>query len=492
MSTSLTPKNDQFAEKKFFGQPWGLANLFGIELWERFSYYGMQALLAFYLYHSVNEGGLGVSKESALSLVGAYGGFIYMCSLVASLVADRILGAERTLFYSSITVMCGHIALALIPGRVGLAIGLLAIGLGSGGVKTASSVVLGSLYDKHDTRRDAGFSIYYMAVNIGGLLGPLITGWLWGWKGFHWGFGAAAVGMALGLTQYVLMRKTTIGAAGSEIPNPLPRNQYLKWGVTFVVIAVLVTVGLITGLIPMGQLSNIVAVVAGIAVIGLLIQMTTSEYTTPDERSRMIGYIPLLICAIAFFAIFQSQFTVLALYSDERANRTIGGWTMSAAQVQSFNPLFILLLAPVFSALWTKLGERQPATPIKFGIANIVIGAALLVFLPFTNSGEHGTPLIVLVLILLLFTIGELMLSPVGNSLATKVAPEAFKSRTMAMWLMSVAVGNALSGTLGTMYKPEPAAEQTFFTTTGIGAIVLGIIVIALNRWITKKFIDVR
>lgn len=180
-TTRTSPGADTpHAERKFFGQPWGLANLFGIELWERFSFYGMQALLAFYMYYATTDGGLGIDQSVALSLVGAYGGFVYMMALVASFVGDRLLGAERTLYYSAILVMVGHIVLALVPGAAGLALGLVCVGIGSGGVKTASQVVLGDLYDREDPRRDAGFSIFYMAVNIGGLLGPMITGWVWG------------------------------------------------------------------------------------------------------------------------------------------------------------------------------------------------------------------------------------------------------------------------------------------------------------------------
>lgn len=171
--------------RTFLGQPWGLANLFGIELWERFSYYGMLTILGYYLYYSTTKGGLGMDEGTALSLVGAYGGFVYITSVAASLVSDRLLGPERTLFFSAILVMAGHIALALVPGFPGLILGVSLIGLGSGGVKTASQVVLGDLYSRSDPKRDAGFSIFYMAVNIGALIGPLVTGEAWGRGGFH-------------------------------------------------------------------------------------------------------------------------------------------------------------------------------------------------------------------------------------------------------------------------------------------------------------------
>lgn len=480
-------------ERKFFGQPWGLANLFGIELWERFSFYGMQALLAFYMYYSTTEGGLGMDQTTALNLVGAYGGFVYMMALVASFVGDRLLGAERTLFYSAVLVMVGHIVLALVPGGAGLAIGLICIGVGSGGVKTSSQVVLGELYSRKDPRRDAGFSIFYMSVNIGALFGPALTGAIWGMAGFHWGFGLAAIGMALGLIQYTLMRKSSIGGAGSEIPNPLPHSEYGKWiNGTLLVVAVVVGL-LVTGVVPLSSLSWIVFAVALAATVFLLWEMFHSDEVTAAEKSRLTGYIPLLVGSVAFFAIFQSQFTVVAVYSDQRVNLDLLLWELTPAQVQSFNPLFIIIFSPILAAVWTMLGDRQWSSSVKFGVANIVIGVSLFLFLPFVGGGERSTPLVVLVLILFLFTMGELLLSPVGNSLATKVAPEAFKSRLFAAWLMTVSMGTALSGVLGSLYNPDDAsAERTFFLTLSAVTIALGVVLIAIRRWVLEKFADVR
>ncbi|MCG7291311.1 peptide MFS transporter [Corynebacterium afermentans] len=480
-------------ERKFFGQPWGLANLFGIELWERFSFYGMQALLAYYMYYSATEGGLGIDEPTALSLVGAYGGFVYMMALLASFVGDRILGAERTLFYSAILVMIGHVVLALVPGATGLAIGLVCIGIGSGGVKTATQVVLGDLYTREDPRRDAGFSIFYMSVNIGGLLGPWLTGLVWGQAGFHWGFGLAAIGMAIGLVQYMLMRKSTIGAAGSEVPNPLPRSKWAPVGFGALAVAAIVVGLLTTGILPLDLLSWVVFAIALAATVILLWEMFASDKVTAHEKSRLTGYIPLLAGSVAFFAIFQSQFTVVALYTDQRANLDFFWTELEPSQVQSFNPLFIIIFAPIFAAMWTKLGERQWASATKFGVANIIIGLSLFIFLPYVGKGENSTPLAVLVLILFLFTMGELLLSPVGNSLATKVAPVAFKSRLFAVWLMSVSMGTALSGVLGSLYNPDDAtAERTFFLTLSAITIALGVALIAISRWVVRKFGDVR
>ena len=189
-------------------------------MWERFSFYGMQALLAFYIYYSVTDGGLGMSQTAATSIVGAYGGLVYLSAVLGGWVADRVLGAERTLLTAAFLIMGGHLALAFIPGMLGLAIGLVGVALGSGSLKTTTSTVLGDLYDKGDQRRDAAFSIYYMGVNIGGFAGPLLTSALWGWKNFHWGFGLAAIGMAVGLTQYLLLTQAHRERVEQEAGQP--------------------------------------------------------------------------------------------------------------------------------------------------------------------------------------------------------------------------------------------------------------------------------
>ena len=221
--------------------------------------------------------------------------------------------------------------------------------------------------------------------------------------------------------------------------------------------------------------------------------MYASDQVTDAEKSRLTGYIPLLAGSVAFFAIFQSQFTVVALYTDQRADLSFLWTELEPSQVQSFNPAFIIIFAPLFAAAWTKLGERQWASATKFGVANIIIGLSLFIFLPYVGKGEQSTPLVVLVVILFLFTIGELLLSPVGNSLATKVAPQAFKSRLFAVWLMSVSMGTALSGVLGSLYNPDDAAaERTFFLTLSAITIVLGVFLIAIRRWVVRKFADIR
>jgi proton-dependent oligopeptide transporter, POT family len=185
-------------DRGFFGQPRVLANLFGVEVWERFSFYGMQAIVLLYLYYSAADGGLGISEATATSIIGAYGGLVYLSTILGGWVADRLLGSERTLFYSAIVVMAGHVSLALLPGLLGVGVGLVLIAFGSGGVKANATALVGTLYAEDDERRDAGFSLFYLGINLGALTGPLLTGLTQSKLGFHWGFGLAAAGMAIG------------------------------------------------------------------------------------------------------------------------------------------------------------------------------------------------------------------------------------------------------------------------------------------------------
>ena len=295
--------------------------------------------------------------------------------------------------------------------------------------------------------------------------------------------------MALGLIQYSLMRKTTIKDAGHEVPNPASRKQLLMGVVVVAAIIVVMVVALATGAIQVDWLSNIVTAVALVAAIYLWAQMYTSELVTREEKNRLLGFIPMFISGVLFFGIFQQQFTVMTIYSDVRLDRHLFGWEIPPSLVQSINPIFIVIFSAVFATMWTKLGDRQWSTPVKFGVANIVIGISLFFFLPYSGAAANSTPMYVIILILFLFTMAELLLSPVGNALATKVAPVAFPSRMMAVWMMAVAMGTSLAGSLASFYNPDDAsAENTFFISLGVVSIVLGAILLVLSRWVVKKF----
>jgi POT family proton-dependent oligopeptide transporter len=475
--TQQTTK-DTRSDTGFFGQPGVLANLFGVELWERFSFYGMQGILLIYLYYSAAQGGLGIDERVATGIVGAYGGAVYLSTILGAWLADRVLGPERTLFAAAVCVMFGHVALAVLPDLLGVGVGLVLIALGSGGVKANATSLVGSLYDEHDPRRDAGFSLFYMGINIGALLGPLLTGLLQKEAGFHWGFGAAAVGMALGLVQYAAYRGR-LPEETHHVADPLPAGRGVRYAAAAVGVLALVGVLSWVGVITVDRLANIVIGISAVAAVAYFAVILRDREVQGAERSRILAFIPLFVCNVVFWSLYQQQFTVVAIYSDQRLDRDLLGWEMPVAWVNSINPVFIIALAGAFAALWTWLGKRQPATPFKFGAGTALMGVAFFCFLPMPG-GENTAPVLGLVGILLVFTIAELLISPVGLSAATKLAPRKFTTQMVALYFLSVALGTALAGTLAGYYDPE--AESPFFIWVGLASVVTGVVVMLASK----------
>lgn len=474
-----TAVEDSSTDRRFFGQPRALAHIFGVEMWERFSFYGMQAILLIYMYHSVAEGGLGIDQTVATGIVGAYGGSVYLATILGAWVADRLLGSERVLFFSAIVIMAGHIALAILPGMWGLGAGLVLVAIGSGGLKANATSVVGTLYAPDDARRDAGFSLFYLGINLGAFIGPLVTGALQSSVGFHWGFGAAAVGMAAGLVQYSFGRRA-LPAASRAVPNPLPASRRgLVIGAAVAALVVIVVLVLV-GVIRADNLAGIVILVIVAASIAYFAVIVASPAITATERSRVLGFIPLFVVNVGFWSLYQQQFTVLTIYSDERLNRDIFGWEMPISWVNSINPIFVIILSGVFAAIWTRLGSRQPGAPVKFGVGAIVMGAAFLLFLPFANGPANATPLIAIVGILLVFTIAELFISPPGLSVSTKLAPARFHTQMVALYFLSVALGTSIAGWLAGFY--DPRNEVPYFTILGAIAVVLGIALLLATK----------
>jgi POT family proton-dependent oligopeptide transporter len=478
MTTHLHTPEQTHHRRTFFGHPWGLANLFGIELWERFSFYGMQGILIFYLYYDAARGGLGLPQESATSLVGAYGGLVYLSAVAGAWVADRLIGAERTLFYSGLLILAGHLALAILPGLAGVAVGLACVGLGSGGLKANATSILGSLYDDGDERRDGGFSIFYMGVNIGAFFGPILTGYALAVAGFHVGFALAAVGMALGLGQYVLGRRN-LSAAGREVPNPLERSAAPKAAGLVVLGLALVVAAFWSGLVTLANLATVVVVVIAVVAVVLFTVVLRSHKITPTERSRVWSFVPMFVASFAFFSLFQQIFTVIAVYADKRVNLDVGGFHVPPTWFQSVDPIGIMILAPIFALAWTRLGDRQPTTPAKFAIGLGGMGVAFLLFL--TMAGGHGrtSPAWAVAVILLLFAVAEMFLSPIGLSLSTRLAPHAFHTQMVALNYLSVAAGTATAGALAGLYSPD--AEVAYFGIIGAVGVVLAI-ALALSK----------
>ena len=477
-------------QKGFFGHPKGLLTLFFTEFWERFSYYGMRAILILYMYYELHEGGLGLDRGTANSIMALYGSLIYMSSIIGGWFADRIWGTRKTVFYGGILIMIGHIALSFPGGLAALLISMAFIIIGTGLLKSNVSTIVGDMYAEGDNRRDSGFSIFYMGINMGAFISPLIIGWVGENYSFHLGFSIAAVGMFIGLVVYFVTQKKFLGLAGVEVPNPLSQQEKKKTIliVVLAIIAILV-IGFIlnaTGNLTMAIFSLIITTLGVLIPTIFFIVMYRSPKTTKDEKSRVLAYIPLFIAAVMFWAIQEQGATILATYADTRTDLTVGSFKIPVAWFQSLNPLFIIMLAPVFAWVWLKLGSRQPSTPKKFAISLFFAGASFLVMI-FPASMSNGTELVSpwwLVLSFFLVVVGELLLSPVGLSATTKLAPAAFAAQTMSLWFLTSAAAQAINAQLVRIY--EAVTEITYFGTLGAISIALGILLLILTPIISK------
>ncbi|WP_342429913.1 peptide MFS transporter [Neobacillus sp. FSL H8-0543] len=476
---------DSVPQTGFFGHPKGLSTLFFTEFWERFSYYGMRAILLFYMYFEVTKGGLGLDKNLAMSIMSIYGALVYMSGVIGGWLADRVFGTSRAIFYGGILIMFGHIALA-IPGNVALFfVSMVLIVLGTGLLKPNVSTVVGDLYSETDDRRDAGFTIFYMGINLGGFLAPLIAGTVGMKIDFHLGFGIAAVGMFAGLVMFVLTKKKNLGLAGTNIPNPLSKTEkkktYTIIGLSVVLIAALCAVLIPKGLLTIASFINLVTILGILIPTIYFVVMYRSPKTTAVERSRILAYIPLFVASVMFWSIQEQGSTILGLYAAERTQLEFAGITISPAWFQSLNPLFIIVLAPVFAWMWVKLGKRQPTIPQKFSIALLFAGLSFLVILLpayFGGSDSLVSPMW-LVLSYLIVVFGELCLSPVGLSATTKLAPAAFSAQTMSLWFLSSTAAQALNAQVVRFYSPEN--EMAYFGIIGGAAIVLSILLFAIS-----------
>ena len=473
-------------QKGFFGHPKGLFTLFFTEFWERFSYYGMRAILVYYMYYEVSKGGLGLDQTLALSIMSIYGSLVYMSGIIGGWLADRVFGTSRSVFYGGVLIMLGHIALA-IPGTVTLFfVSMVLIVLGTGLLKPNVSSIVGDIYSPEDGRRDSGFSIFYMGINLGAFISPLIVGSKVIMEtSFHLGFGIAAIGMFVGLIVFIITKKKSLGLAGTYVANPLSPSEkkkvYTIFGIAIVIIAILVAISISTGLLTFDSFIALVGILGILIPTCYFIVMYRSPKTNEVERSRLVAYIPLFIASVMFWAIQEQGATILANYADTRTKLEFAGITISPAWFQSLNPLFIITLAPLFAWIWLKLGDRQPTIPKKFSFGILLAGVSFLVILLPAYFGGPDSLVNPLWLVLSYFicVLGELCLSPVGLSATTKLAPAAFSAQTMSLWFLSNSAAQAINAQLVKFYTPE--TEMAYFGTIGGIAIVLSIILFALS-----------
>ena len=395
----------------WFGHPRGLSTLFFTEMWERFSYYGMRAFLILYMTAPVAVGGLGFDVPRASSVYGTYTGSVWVTPILGGLVADRMLGAYRSVLLGGIVIALGHFTLALraLPFFY---TGLALIVVGTGLLKPNATTLVGSLYDERDARRDAGFSIFYMGINLGAFIGPLLAGGLAQKVDWHLGFACAGVGMTLGLIQYVLGRdrlRPAMERVASRMRAAAP-------------------------------LAGAPARAGGGAILGF----------TPVEWGRIAAVVVFFAFAALFWAAYEQAASTLNLFVDRYADRTVLGWTVPSSWFVAIQPLFVILLSGVFAWLWVRLGPREPSTPAKFSLGLLFAGLSFVLLLPAGAIAQRGGGVLVSSLWLVgayfLQVVGELCLSPVGNSAVTKLAPPRIVGMMMGVWFLSIAAGNKLAG----------------------------------------------
>ncbi|WP_057895182.1 peptide MFS transporter [Lacticaseibacillus brantae] len=481
---------DKSKDTAFLGHPRGLATLSMTEFWERFSYYGMRAILLFYMYYSVAKGGLGFDKPTAMSIMSIYGSLVYLSSVIGGFVSDRLLGSRRTVFWGGVLIMFGHIVLALPFGAPALFISIALIVVGTGLLKPNVSEMVGGLYGEHDLRRDSGFSIFVMGINFGSLIAPIVVPWAQGQWNFHVGFSLAAIGMFIGLIFYAIDGRKYINPDASQAPDPIKANELksvlTKAGLIVAAVAVILVVMGLTGTFNIANVISLITLFAIGLPITYFVMMLRSEKVTSEERSRVWAYIPLFIAAVIFWAIEESGSVVLALFAAEQTQLHVGSWTIEPGMFQMLNPLFILIYGPIFARLWVRMGNRQPSSPKKFYLGLIFAGLSYLVMVMpvmFFGTGSKVSPLW-LVLSWAVVEIGEMLISPVGLSVTTKLAPKAFSSQMMSMWFLADAAAQAINAQIVRLYTPN--SEIAYFAIVGVVSIVFAIILAVMTPRIEK------
>ncbi|MER6523777.1 oligopeptide:H+ symporter [Streptomyces sp. NPDC001508] len=457
----------------------GLWSLAATELWERFSFYGLQGILTFYLLYSVADGGLDFGPGVAASVVGVYGGSVYLAQILGAWLGDRVLSPRNMVLYGAVVITAGHVALAVLSGSFGLVTGLSLIVLGTGALKTNITTILGMLASADRTRRDVGFSYFYMAICIGAVLGPLLTGLTQSIAGFHLAFGLAAIGMVLALAQYVgAMRKLPADAA--IVRNPInPAALGVPLLLVAGVIALLVaTIG--TGLVAADELSLATTiVVVAVAVIYFTVFLTSAK-VTPAERVRVRGYLPIFIASALYFGFLYQKFSTIPILITERVNLNVLGWSVPPPWITTASPLAAVLVTPVLARLWSRLGDRQPgpARKIALGLAQVGIAYTLLLLITIT-TGKTVSP-VFMVVVMVIAGSSEMLVGPIGLALVTRAAPSRFRNQFVALNFLTLASGSALGGLLGTYFVDVP--EAVYFSTVGAGAMLLGLVTWVLSR----------
>jgi len=468
------------------GHPRGLYTLFFTEMWERFSYYGMRALLVLFMTDVVVNGGMGLTDKVATSIYGLYTAAVYLAALPGGWVADRFLGAQRTVWYGGLVIMCGQFLL-VVPKAQTFYLGLVVVVIGTGMLKPNISAIVGELYPEGGARRDAGFTIFYMGINLGAAISPLITaaiGEKWNW---HYGFAAAGFGMVLGLVQFRLTAKN-LGPAGlrpGHAEAPGSRARLLLAGGLMALLLVLV-LGF-TGVVRFNPVLMARSTAWIILAVALLYFGSAFFLFGLDreEKKRVAAIAILFVASAVFWSGFEQAGSSFNLFAERYTDRLIGflKYQIPAGWFQALGPIFVISLAPVMAAVWVALAKRNlnPSLPVKFAAGLLFLGSGFCVMAiasRFVATGHKVWPTW-LISTYLLHTFGELCLSPVGLSSVTRLAPRRLVGQMMGIWFLATSLGNLIAGVLAGEFNAQAVEQmsgryfQIVLTTTGAGLLLL-------------------
>ncbi|MGY0504989.1 peptide MFS transporter [Luteimonas sp. e5] len=470
--------------KTFLGHPRGLFMLFFAEMWERFSYYGMRALLIFYLVQHWM-----FSDDQASVIYGAYTALVYIAPVVGGYLADKYLGQRKAVLFGAVLLTFGHFLMAF-EGDGGtdssfLKIFWLALSfiiVGSGFLKANISVMVGQLYPRTDIRRDPAYTIFYMGINLGAMLGSLIAGYLGQTYGWKYGFGVAGIGMLLGLVVFVFGKPLLMGRGEPHDPARLAapvmgiRFEWLLYALGFA------AVGLVWFLIQYQKLVGWLLGGAGLILVIYVLAIAVTKLER-EQRHRIFAALYLIIGSILFWALFEQAGASLNLFTDRSVDRHLFGWEVPASMFQSLNSIYIIILAPLFAMLWLALAKRglEPSTPAKFALGVVLVGAGFLVLVAGAKASGPLTPVLYIFLIYLIHTMGELCLSPVGLSAMNRLTPAHMASLIMGTWFFASAAGNFTAGLISAATGGEGAGpDRVLEVYSNVGWLAVGVGVVML------------
>ena len=490
MATTALPDGDSAGT--LLGHPKGLFILFFAEMWERFSYYGMRALLILYLtkHWLFSDGEAGV-------IYGAYTALVYITPVLGGYLADKYLGQRKAVLYGAVLLTFGHFLMGFegAGGQDPAALNIFWLALafiivGSGFLKANISVIVGQLYPRTDARRDPAYTIFYMGINLGAFLGSLLCGYIGETYGWSYGFGLAGFGMLLGLVVFGLGKKLLLGRG----EPPVALGRALEWSLYAAgLLAVLACWWMVQNQSVVGTLLGVFGAILVAYVIGLSVVKLA-----PEDRDRIFAAMFLIFVSIVFWALFEQAGNSLSLFTDRHVDRNLMGWNVPASMFQSLNAAYIFLLAPVFAWIWTVLGRRkaEPSAPFKFGLGVIQVGLGFLVLVWGANAAgvDAAVPVLFIFLIYLLHTTGELCLSPVGLSAMNRLAPAHMASLIMGTWFFASATGNFAAGLIsaaagGEGLEGEEAGKElvlSVYSTVGWYAIGIGVVVLVISPLVKK------